>query len=531
MRKFLTLICVLAASIACKAQVNPNPDFNNVMIKGQVAIITDMSQAMEFVWTAGDIDAETLKKGCFVQILGDYYFTDGNDGYFWAIGGYNGQYGYDYDWADFSSESVPAGSLARYGHQTMRTIQMRESNSKITETYSNRVVYLRYDPSNRVLYQCTLRGYIGHYDWHDFYLQGYARTFEGTDPFTGYYDYSDTTIYNDPLSSYVYNINNPSEYHDSIPLFFNENPYQIDGPCVLMYKGKPWPLKLIAVESMDDSRAEQCQVDSGTPWLWTYNTDPQGDTINLQAGVYIFFLSYYNQKDNVPLTFEAQRCDYGRSLTVGTDTLTQAGDYEVENITDDEGGTTTNPTDSTYNPGTTPYSGDLVLKSYRTWRERIRTYRYKTYVLGGSLGVQRKMEWYYKYENHTSSPYYDYPMDGVAEQLGYTGYIAIPYASFSDYEPHTNHGTIIDNGYEVNVTAEKNKGIPVVIYDSTSKSVKTIVYITDAEYQAIKDEVNTPFDDSHAPGLIFDIKGIQIDESDQQNGSIYIQDGKQILYK
>ena len=75
MKRNLLLLFVLAATLVCKAQVNPNPDFNHVMIKGQVALITDMSQAMEFVWTAGDIDAETLKKGCFVQILGDYYIT------------------------------------------------------------------------------------------------------------------------------------------------------------------------------------------------------------------------------------------------------------------------------------------------------------------------------------------------------------------------------------------------------------------------------------------------------------------------
>lgn len=527
MRKLLTLICVLAASIICKAQVNPNPDFNHVMIKGQVALITDMSQAMEFVWTAGDIDAETLKKGCFVQILGDYYITDGNNGYF-RTGSYNGQYGYNYNWADFSSESVTAGSLAKYGQAYMNTYGLTESNAAVAKTWSNRVVYFRYDPTSRVLYECTLRNYIGHYDWHDFYLQGYARTFEGSDPFTGAYDYD--AVSNDPLASYVYNINNPSEYHDSIPLFFSENPYQVDGPCVLMYKGKPWPLKLVSVESMDDSRAEECQVDPGTPWLWEYNTDPQGDTINLQSGVYIFFLSYYNQKDNAPLTFTVQRCDYGRSLTIGTDTLKQAGDYEVDNVTDDESGTSTDPTDPTYNPGTTPSTGDLVLKSYRTWQEKKRTYRYKTYVLGGSLGVQRKMEWYYKYINHSSSPYYDYPVDGLAEQLGYTGYIAIPYAQFSNYEPHTNHATIIDNGYEVKVEAEKDKGIPVVIYNRTIKSVKAVIYITDAQYQQIKADVYKARMD-HLPGWLYDLKGMKVDESDLQNGTIYIRNGKQFLVR
>ena len=527
MRKFLTLICVLAASITCKAQVNPNPNFNNVMLKGEVALITDMSQAMEYVWTPGDIDAETLKKGCFIQTLGDWYITDGNNGYFETTN-YNGQYGYSYDWKDFQDESNPLGSLAKYGPTYMYTYGLEAANSQAKQYWKGYVMYVKYDPTIRVFYQCVLRGYIGHYDWHDFYLQGYARTFEGTDPFTGDYDYD--AVKNDPLASYVYNINNTSEYHDSIPLFFNENPYQVDGPCVLMYKGKPWPLKLVSVESMDDSRAEQCQVDPGTPWLWDYNTDPQGDTINLQSGVYIFFLSYYNQKDNAPLTFTVQRCDYGRSLTIGTDTLKQAGDYEVDNVTDDESGTSTDPTDPTYNPGTTPSTGDLVLKSYRTWQEKKRTYRYKTYVLGGSLGVQRKMEWYYKYINHTSSTYYDYPVDGLAEQLGYTGYIAIPYAQFSNYEPHTNHASIIDNGYEVKVEAEKDKGIPVVIYNRTIKSVKAVIYITDAQYEQIKAYV-APIQGASGQDIIYDLNGRQINEADMHSGRIYIRNRKPMIFR
>jgi hypothetical protein len=529
MRKIFTLFCVLATSIACKAQVNPNPDFNHLMITGQVALITDMSQAMEYVWTVGDIDTETLKKGCFVQILGDYCIEDGNNGYFWLTN-YHGQYGYNYNWADYEDESIPKGSLAKYGTEYMQTHGLEASNGKITKTYANRVVYFKYDPGNRVLYECNLRGYIGHYDWHDFYLQGYARTLEGTDPSTGYYDYE--KVKDDPLSRYVYNINNPSEYNDSIPLLFSENPYQIDGPCVLMYKGQPWPLKLTAVESMDSIKAEECNVDPGTPWIWTYNTDPQGDTINLQAGVYIFFLSYYNQKDNTPLSLEVMRCDYGRSYIIGNDTLTQAGDYEVENVKDGEDETPTtpkDPTDPTYNPGTTTDSTDLYITSYYEYTERHVRYRY--YTTRGLYGVRTHKQEYYTYEHHTSPTVINYPIEGLAEQLGYPGYIAIVYDGYNNNYT-TNKGTLVDGGHELNIfVAEGDKGIPVVIYDRDTKTKKTIVYITDEQYQAIKDEVITPLDDSHAPGLIFDINGIKIDESDLQNGNIYIQDGKQFFYR
>ncbi len=515
MKRNLLLLFVLAATLVCKAQVNPNPDFNHVMIKGQVALITDMSQAMEFVWTAGDIDAETLKKGCFVQILGDYYITDGNNGYF-RTGSYNGQYGYNYNWADFSSESVPAGSLAKYGQAYMNTYGLTESNAAVAKTWSNRVVYFRYDPTNRVLYECTLRNYIGHYDWHDFYLKGFVRTLESTTQ-DGGYDWD--KVKNDPLSRYVYNANNQSEYKDSVPLYFSENPYQVDGPCVLMYKGKPWPLKLTNVSEFDAEEAEQKYAQEGDKWLWEYETDPKGDTINLQAGVYIFFLSYYDQKDNQPLTLEAQRVDFGRFDIVGNDTLMPAEPYEYS---EDETPVYVNP-----NPGQVQTGGDVVLSSYYSYQTKQRKYKYKDYVT--PYGVSRKQVWYYEYHNHKSSTTTEYPVSGLAEQLGYSGCIAIPYGGFNQNSTHSNHAKLIDGQLEIDVTAQKDQGVPVVIYNRSSRSV-TVTYITYDQYQSIKADVSPIIGNSGAD-VIYDLKGRQIDEADMQRGKIYIRNRKPILFR
>lgn len=506
MRRIIALACSFIASIGCFNVTAA--DYNNIQITGHVALITDMSQAMEFVWDEGDIDAETLKKGCFVQVLGEYYITDGNGVYF-STTKYNDSWGYGYDWSEFGD-----GSLAKYGPSYMNTYSLVEANAQVPYSFDNRVVYFQYDAGAGMLKECTLRNYIGHYDWHDFYLQGYARTFEGTDA-NGAYDYS--KVKDDPLSQYVYNANNPSEYKDSIPLFFNENPYQVDGPCVLMYKGEPWPLKLTEVLTYDESDAETQYTDPGTPWRWEYETSSEGDTINLQAGVYIFFLSYYNQKDE-PVSLTAMRVDFGRFFIIDNDTLAPAEPYEVVQE---------NPTPTVVTP-TQMASGDIVLSSYYSWETKERKYRYKDYVT--PYGNSRKMVWYNEYHTHSSDVSEDYPVIGLAEELNYSGCIAIPWGNFSDYYLHSNHGTLIVGGNKFNVTAEKDKGVPVVIYRPSLGKILAVTYMTYERYREIKADV-APIRSSSGPAIIYDLNGRQVNEADMQTGRIYIRNRRPMILR
>ena len=530
MRKVLTLMCALAACMICQAQVNPNPNFNKVMLKGQVALITDMSQAMEYVWTPGDIDTETLKKGCFVQVLGDYYITDGNNGYFRTTSN-NGTWGYDSDWADFESTSVPKGSLAKYGPSYVYTYKLEAVDYEKIQYASESVVYFKYDPSTKILYSSKLRNYLGHYDWHDFYLQGYARTFNGVYPYTGYYDWQQAQ--NDPLSRYLYDSRNPSEWCDSIPLFFSENPYQIDGPCILMYKGKPWSLKLTGVETLDETNAQIRYAEEGTEWVWDYQTDPKGDTIKLQAGVYIFFLSYYNQKDNAPLTFTAQRCDLGQFDIIGNDTLMPAQSY-TEIIDDEPKTPTIGQTDpGQTNPGQTNpgqvnpgqgTNGQVVLSSFYSYTTKETKYKYKNYTT--PYGTSRKKVSYYEYHTHSSEIHLEYPVAGLAEELGYTGCVAIPYGAFNENTNHTNTAKLIDGQAEFKVTAEKEKGVPVVVYNTSTHNID-VTYITYDKYKTIKASVRSLL--YAAPGQIYNLMGVKVDEADMRDGEIYIRDGKKTL--
>ncbi len=516
MRNLFALACSLIASIGCFNVTAAN--YNNIHLTGHVALITDMSQAMEYVWTEGDIDAESLRQGVFVQVLGDYYITDGN--VYFRKTGVNGTYGYSYNWAQYGD-----GSLAKYGSSYMNTSYLEETNSQFSYSWSGRVIYFKFDPTSGILYDCTLRDYIGHYDWHDFYLQGYARTLE-TDPETGYYDWEKAN--NDPLSRYLYNVNNPSEYRDSIPLYFNENPYQIDGPCVLMYKGEPWPLKLTNIEVLDETNAEIRYAQPGTPWTWNYDTDPQGDTINLQAGVYIFFLSYRDQRDK-PLSLEAMRCDLGQFEIIGNDTLMPAESYEYHEVPiDDTGSEIGSGTGSGTGTGTVIGNSDIYLKSYYSYQTKVKKYKYKDYVT--PYGNSRKRVEYWDYQNHNSSTYYDYPVEGLAEELGYSGCIAIPYGAFNTNQTHTNHPTLIIGSTEKTLTApQKDLGVPVIIY-RTSNGTVSVTYITYEKYQSIMADV-APIQRISGPAIIYDLKGNPVNESDMQRGRIYIKNRKPIIIR
>ncbi|MBO7436183.1 MAG: hypothetical protein J6T97_00025 [Bacteroidaceae bacterium] len=500
MRNFLTLICVLAASITCKAQVNPNPIFNNVMIKGDIAVVEDMSRMGENCWTKNEVDFESLKNGVFVQLRGEYYLTDGQGGYFKTK-----YIGDDYyNWADYGD-----GSLIRYGGDWMFRYNLEAAESKDVTSEYNRIVYFRYDPADNTLYRCILRSYLGKYDWHDIYFQGFVRSIDGIDPITGYY--SDES-FNDPLYKGLYSTDRVSEWTDSV-MFFDEKPYQVDGPCILMYKGQPWTVKLTQTVTLNEEQAQERYTQPGTPYQWVYSPDPDGDTIVLQSGVYLFTINIYEQETS-PLKFTAMRLDIGKFDIVNNDTLLPAESYQVVDEATPDG--FINPT-----------GNGIYLSSYYSYQTRERKYKYKDYVT--PYGNSRKMVWYYEYHTHKSSTHTDYPVSGLAEQLGYSGCIAIPYGSFNSNSTHSNYAKLYDGSFSVNIGAEKGKGVPVVIYNRSNKST-VITYITYEQYQAIKASV-APIQGTSGEDIIYDLNGRQVNEADMQTGRIYIRNRRPMILR
>ena len=168
----------------------------------------------------------------------------------------------------------------------------------------------------------------------------------------------------------------------------------------------------------------------------------------------------------------------------------------------------------------------MVLSSFYSYTTKEIKYKYKNYTT--PYGTSRKKISYYEYHTHSSEIFLEYPVTGLAEELGYTGCVAIPYGAFNQNSTHTNTAKLIDGQNEYKVTAEKNMGVPVVIYNTNTHSIN-VTYITYEKYQAIKASVKPII--YAEPGQLYNLKGIKVDESDLQNGNIYIRDGKQFLYK
>ena len=463
--------------------LTPVADPSRPSMHGELALITDLSRAMDNCFTIGDISYEQLCEGVFVQVRGTYWYADDNG--LPLMTGWGGSE--SYDWATWGN-----GELSKYYCQPAYNHTIRAATSKVTYGGGTpKAVYFKYDPATKVLREITLRDYLGQYDWHDFSLQGYVRTIEGTDPITGYYDYA-TAFATDSLASYYYNSDKPSEFAD-VPLFFSENPYQVDGPCRLMYKGEPWALKLDSVEVLDENNAAIRYCEPGTEWVWWYHTAVEGeigDTINLQAGVYIFFLNYYDQ-ENEPLSLSVMRCDLGK-FTEGDEGMMPAEPYEME---------------SDPAPNIEQENG-TVLTYYYTYTYKEAKYKYKNFLT--PYGDTRYKYKYYVYHERTSATSKAYPISGLGALLGYPDYIGIIYSGFNQgsAKNQTNYATLSYEGKQMKVSASKGNGIPVVLYNPTSDILK-VVYISDAQYNAIKTSVDA-FIADEGNAATFDLSGRRI---------------------
>lgn len=468
------------------------------MLRGNVALITDLSRAMDNCFTIGDICHEQLCEGVFVQVRGEYWLTD-PDG---LPLGKRWDSSESYDWATWGD-----GSLAKYYTQTADDYRMCTSNGQIT--YGGgypEAVYFKFDTATQRLREIILREYLGPYDWHDFSLEGYVRTLEGTDPITGYYDAA-KAFATDSLAYYYYDSSHPSEF-GSVPLFFYENPYQVDGPCRLMYKGEPWSLKLDSIDIVDEAEAAACYCEPGTEKVWWYSTDEKGDTINLQAGVYIFFLNYYNQEEE-PLSLSVMRCDIGRYSEVDED-LTPAEPYET-----------------TYDPVPTPsQETETLLTSYYTWETKEAKWktRYKlTHV--GEIETRTK---YYVYHTNYSGTSKDYPLAGLGALLGHPECIAVIYTHFiqSTYENRKNYATFHYNGKGYAVTASRDQGTPVILFNPNTESI-TVVYLSSDQYHEIMTSIPS-IDADMMDDAVYDLFGRRAVNPGE---GIYIKNGKKIIIK
>ena len=110
--------------------------------------------------------------------------------------------------------------------------------------------------------------------------------------------------------------------------------------------------------------------------------------------------------------------------------------------------------------------------------------------------------------------------------MGYTGCVAIPYGAFNENTNHTNTAKLIDGQAEFKVTAEKEKGVPVVVYNTSTHNID-VTYITYDKYKTIKASVRSLL--YAAPGQIYNLMGVKVDEADMRDGEIYIRDGKKTL--
>lgn len=478
-------------------QLVPVGDPTKPNLRGEIALITDLDKAMENCFTIGDISYEQLCEGVFVQVRGEYWLED-NDGL--PLNTRKGEYE-DYDWANWGD-----GSLAKYHRATDYSYKVEASNGKVTYGGGTKeAVYFKYDPAAKRLHEICLRDYLGKYDWHDLSLEGYARTVDGTDPITGWYDAKEG-FKDDSLAYSYYNSSRMAEF-GNVPLFFNENPYQVDGPCRLMYKGEPWPLKLVSVETVDEEEAKQLECEPGTGRRWTYTTDENGggETINLQSGVYIFFFNYYDQEER-PIDFTIMRTDLGR---FAGENMAPAGAYEV----------VTEPA-----PVINAYK-DATLTSYYTYEYREPKYRTKFYK-SGTVGEWR--EKYYVIHTQYSSTTKSYPIQGLGAKLGYPYCVGIIYTGFtqSTYENRQNYATFSCNGKNYTVAASRGKGTPVVLFNPVTEEL-TVTYISDDQYNNIMTSVaDIDADKMNSP--VYDLNGRNVPKP--TNG-INIINGKKIFVK